>query len=188
MIYETDTDLLKIWNGTAWRIMGASTPTNGTVLQVQSTTMSDTQSVSTKDTWTAITNLQATITPKSTSSKIFVTVNISYGGGDNAYGAARLVRGSTVIAIGDASSTRTRVTTPLNVDNDPSSGSAKLLSASLSFLDSPATTSSTTYKLEVWNDSAVATVAININRTGNDSTNTFYMRGVSTITLMEIAG
>ena len=188
MIYETDTDMVAIWNGSAWRYISATTPTNGTVLQVQSTTMSDTQSISTKDTWTTITNLQAAITPKSASSKIFVTVNISYGGGDNVYGAARLVRGSTVIAVGNAESTRTRVTTPLMVDNDASSGSAKLLSASLSFLDSPATTSSTTYKLEVWNDSAVGGGAVNINRTGGDATNTFYMRGISTINLMEIAG
>jgi len=188
MVYTTDIDTLEIWNGTAWRIIGAATPSSGSVLQVQSTTMSDTQVVNAKDTWTAITNLQATITPKSASSKIFVTANISYGGGDNVYGAARLVRGSTAIAIGDASSTRTRVTTPLMVDNDASSGSAKLSSASLSFLDSPATTSSTTYKLEVWNDGAVGGGAVNINRTGNDSTNTFYMRGISTINLMEIAG
>ena len=188
MIYETDTDMLGVWNGSSWRYFASSATTNGTVLQVQSTTMSDTQVVSAKDTWTTITNLQATITPKSASSKIFVTVDISYGGGDNIYGAARLVRGSTVIAIGDAASTRTRVTAPLMVDNDASSGSAKLLSASLSFLDSPATVSSTAYKLEVWNDSAVGGGALNINRSGNDSTNTFYMRGVSTITLMEIAG
>ena len=188
MVYEKDTDMLAIWNGTAWRYIAATTPTNGTVLQVQSTTMSDTQVVSAKDTWTTITNLQATITPKSASSKIFVTVNISYGGGDNIYGGARLVRGSTVIAIGDAASTRTRVTAPLMVDNDSASGSAKLLSASLSFLDSPATVSSTDYKLEVWNDSAVGGGALNINRSGGDSTNTFYMRGVSTITVMEIAG
>lgn len=188
MIYETDTDMVAIWNGTAWRYISATTPTNGTVLQVQSTTMSDTQVVNAKDTWTTITNLQATITPKSASSKIFITTNISYGGGDNVYGAARLVRGSTVIAIGDVASTRARVTTPLMVDNDSSSGSAKLSSASFSFLDSPATVSSTTYKLEVWNDSAVGGGAVNINRTGGDADVSFFMRGVSTISLMEIAG
>lgn len=188
MIYETDTDMVAIWNGSAWRYLAATTATNGTVLQVQSTTMSDTQVVSAKDTWTDITNLQATITPKSASSKIFITANISYGGGDNVYGAARLVRGSIAIAIGNADSTRTRATTPLMVDNDASSGSAKLSSASLSFLDSPATVSSTTYKLQVWNDSAVGGGAVNINRTGNDATASFYVRGVSSITLMEIAG
>ena len=188
MIYETDTDMVAIWNGTAWRYISATTPTNGTVLQVQSTTMSDTQSVSTQDTWTTITNLQATITPKSASSKIFITANISYGGTSNVYGAARLVRGSTVIGIGNAASTRTRATAPLMVDNDSSSGNAKLSSSSLSFFDSPATVSSTAYKLEVWNDSGVGAASLNINSSGADGTNTFYVRGISTITLMEIAG
>lgn len=188
VIYTTDLDTLEIWNGTAWRILGLGTPTNGAILQVVSTSMTDTQAVTTQDSWVAVTNLQATITPKSTSSKVFISASISYGGTSNTYGAARLVRGSTAISIGDAASTRTRVSTSLNVDNDTSSGAAKLLSASLEFLDSPATTAATTYKIEVWNDSAVAGSTLGINRTGTDSTNSFYFRGASTITLMEVAG
>lgn len=187
-IYETDTDMMAIWNGSAWRYIAATTPTNGAVLQVVSTSMTDTQTITTQDSWVTVTNLQATITPKATSSKIFVSASISYGGTSNTYGAARLVRGSTAISIGDAASTRTRVSTSLNTDNDSSSGAAKLSSASLEFLDSPSTTSSTTYKIEVWNDSAVAGSTLAINRTGTDSTNSFYFRGASTITLMELAG
>lgn len=187
MIYETDTDMVAIWNGTAWRYISATTPTNGSVLQVVSTTMTDTQTISATNTWTAITNCQATITPKSTSSKIFISANISYGGASNTYGAARLVRGSTAIGIGDAASTRERITSPLEMDNEPNTVAAKLSSAAMTFLDSPATTSATTYKIEVWNDSIIGG-PVYINRTATDSTSSFYFRGVSTITVMEIAG
>lgn len=188
MIYETDTDMVALWNGSAWRYIAATTPTNGTVLQVVSTTMTDTQTITTQNSWTAITNLQATITPKSSSSKVFVSVVISYGGSSNLYAAARLVRGSTAIGIGDAASTRTRGSATLSADNDDSSGAAKLLSSSIQFLDSPATTSATTYKVEAWNDNVINGATLAINRTSNDSTNSFYVRGISTMTLMEIAG
>lgn len=187
MVYCTDIDTLEIWNGSAWRTLAFSTATSGSVLQVVSTTMTDTQTITATDTWTTITNCQATIVPKSSSSKIYISASLSYGGAINTYGAARFVRGSTAIAIGDAASTRARVTSPLNTDNDSASGQAKLGSATMEFLDSPATTSSTTYGIQVWNDSAVGG-PLYINRTGSDLTNSFYFRGVSTITLMEIAG
>ena len=164
----------------------AHTPCSG-VLQLVSVTMTDTQTISATNTWTTVTNCQATIVPKSAASKVYLSASLSYGGANNAYGAARFVRGSTAIAIGDAASTRERVTSPLNTDNDGASGAAKLHSASMSFLDSPATTSPVTYAIQVWNDAATGG-PVYINRTGGDLTNSFYFRGVSTLTVMEVAG
>jgi hypothetical protein len=73
-IYETDTDMLAIWNGTAWRYIAATTPTNGTVLQIVQASYSAVI-VSNSTTTMADTNLTATITPKSSSSKILVVVH-----------------------------------------------------------------------------------------------------------------
>lgn len=70
MIYETDTDMVAIWNGTAWRYVSATTPTNGSVLQVQSTTLQTIWNASVVPGASAdITGLSASITPKSTNSK-----------------------------------------------------------------------------------------------------------------------
>jgi hypothetical protein len=187
MIYETDTDMVALWNGTAWRYIAATTPTNGTVLQVVSTTKTDIFTTSTTNTWTDITGLSVSITPKSTSSKVFLSSTISYGGAVNLYAGIRFVRNSTEIAIGDSAGSRIRVSGTLSADNDSSSGSAKLLSTTVSHLDSPSSTSAVTYKLQNYIDSVVSgTLAINVAGSNVDSS--FYFRGVSTITAMEIAG
>lgn len=78
MIYETDTDMLAIWNGSAWRYLSSAVPTvdatrGGTVLQ---TVIGTTSTLVTNNSSTYIdTGLTATITPKSTSSKILVLVS-----------------------------------------------------------------------------------------------------------------
>jgi hypothetical protein len=187
MIYETDTNLVRIWNGTAWKTLSYSDYTSGSVIQVVSTTKTDAYSLATTNTWTAITGFEVTITPTSASSKVLITASISYGGTTNIYGAARLVRGATAIALGDTVGSRVRVTATLSSDNDSNSGSAKLLSSSIEFLDSPATTSATTYRIEAFVDGVVSGT-LGINRTGGDGNNSWEFRGVSTITAKEIAG
>jgi hypothetical protein len=55
----------------------------------------------------------------------------------------------------------------------------------LTFLDSPATTSATTYKVQIWQNNAVTMV---INRCINDTDNGDTGRGFSSIVLMEVSG
>ena len=55
------------------------------------------------------------------------------------------------------------------------------------FLDSPATTSATTYKIQGTLGSTY-NGTFYLNRTKNDSDNDYGARGVSSITVMEIAG
>ena len=55
------------------------------------------------------------------------------------------------------------------------------------YLDSPATTSSTTYKVAVRNESATA-AAFTINYGGDTSSSGVFGRLASSITLMEVAG
>lgn len=181
MIYETDTDMLAIWNGTAWRYIAATTPTNGTVLQIQSTTLTEAVTISpSANTWTDVTNFSLAITPKSSSSKILVLATIS---GMSAVGAndgrLRLVRGTTAIAVATNAGSRIDSTTTLN-----KVAGGSVFNAPMFHLDSPATSSSVTYKIQVHTGAG----SIYFNRTETDSDNIAYPRTVSNITLMEIAG
>jgi hypothetical protein len=160
----------------------------GGILQVVSTTKSDTFSASVvAGTTTEFTGLTATITPRSTSSKIMVMVQLA--GHVNTAGSEQqlqfiLKRGATAIGVGDAAGSRKRATLW-------SSGSSALdtigYSGTIVYLDSPSTTSSTTYGVDLGHGSS-STKTIVMNRTTTDGDNTREARAVSTITLIEVAG
>lgn len=181
MIYETDTDMVAIWNGSAWRYIASTTPTNGTVLQVQSITLTEAVVVSpSAGVWTDVTGFTLSITPKSTSSKIMIIANVS---GMSATGVndgrLRLVRASTPIAVATNNGSRVASTNTLN-----KTAGGSVFNAPLLHLDNPATTSSTAYKVQV----NTGTGSIFFNRTEVDSNDGSYPRTTSNITLMEIAG
>lgn len=179
MIYETDTDMLAIWNGSAWRYVAATTPTNGTVLQVVTTNKSDTFTT-TSTSFVDVTGLSVSITPKSTTSTVFVMASLSLGasyGTNSIY--ARLLRGSTAIAVGDSAGSRRQV----SVASEPNTNSIE--TASIMYVDSPATTSSTTYKIQISTNGA-GTAAI--NRSVDDSNADGRPRSFSSIAVMELAG
>jgi hypothetical protein len=152
----------------------------GAVLQVVSTTKTDTFTT-TSTSYTDITGLSVSITPTSASNKILVIYSVMAGANATAGSNMRLVRNSTAIAIGDAAGSRTLVTTSLFATNSNNFAGVH----NMNFLDSPATTSSTTYKLQILSDNA-STIAI--NRNVRDDNAAYDPRGVSTITVMEIAG
>jgi len=185
MIYETDTNLVRIWNGTAWKTLAYSDYTSGSVIQVASATKTDTFASTTGATWADITGLSVNITPTSTSSKVLVLVDVK---GSGSVGSTtirtRLVRGSTAIYVGDAASNRPQGLGQFYID-----GSNQYYIAQLGgvFLDSPASTSQLTYKVQVGADSTAVTVYV--NRTQNDRNETGVdSRVASSITVMEIAG
>ena len=153
----------------------------GTVLQVVQAVKTDTFST-TNTTFTDITGLAVSITPKFANSKILVNVSLSgilYRPTANA-GAFRVMRDSTAVGIGDADGVRNRTSIA------GFSGSAdSLMTANVMFLDSPATTSATTYKVQLWQDTPASPLFI--NRTITDSNAANNQRSISTITLMEIA-
>ena len=142
----------------------------GSVLQVVSTTKTDTFTTA-SESYVDVTGFSASITPTSSTSKILVIVN-SYIGINNINAKINLLRGSSAIAQPAAG-------------NNPSSaifrtGIQIAGSFNLSFLDSPATTSATTYKIQIKSSGGNTTC---INRADDDANNS----GVSTITLLEIA-
>jgi hypothetical protein len=143
--------------------------TTGTVLQVVNATYS-TLTSTTSSTY-ADTGLSASITPTSSSNKILVLISLNgmskQGSSSSNSIDLQLVRNSTSIVQIDG---LLGYTSNLAVQSG--------VSSSLNYLDSPATTSSTTYKIQFASDQNVATVYINANNA----------RGAtSTITLLEIA-
>jgi hypothetical protein len=130
-----------------------------------------------------VTGLEATITPKSTANKILVTVNTTIARSEGrAIGGFRIMRGATVLSVGDAAGSRGRVTSGVYHDfNHPS----ELSAVSAQLLDSPATTSAITYGIQLYGNGAAT---FTLNRSGVDNDNATAMRTISTITLIEVAG
>ena len=153
----------------------------GCILQVQNTLKTDTFTYS-GTAQTEITGLSVTITPKFATSKILVMFNVHMIGFDAGTGL-QLFRGSTALAIGDAASSRMIYTAVADYAN--SSGDQQYSGGLTShvILDSPATTSATTYKIY----GQVLSQSFIVNKTRYDTNNGNASRGVSTITAMEIA-
>jgi hypothetical protein len=157
--------------------------TGGKVLQVVSTTKTDTFSM-TGSTFTSVTGLTASITPTSATSKILVIVSMTCGLTSDGLVFTRLMRNSTAINIGDASGSRTQATTAAYTGGS-ASVVYQLLPQNINFLDSPATTSSTTYGVQIKGEDG--SVSIYAGRAGNDADASGRARLASTITVMEIA-
>jgi hypothetical protein len=161
---------------------GLSGGANGGIIQSKSTIKTDVMSSSTNNAFTDITGLSVSITPSSNSNKILVIYDLNAGhSGTGNVSGFRLMRDSTAIAIGDASSSRGRWTNASMTFHSNTNNTVR--SVGMTFLDSPATTSATTYKVQFYNASGT----IYINRDGEDIDNAGHGRGVSTITVMEIS-
>jgi len=158
----------------------------GKILQVLQSVKTDTASITAVYSSPADWGLSCSITPSSTSSKILVTCNMILGG-SNMYGLyTYLLRDSTKIMLGDAASNRPRVTKNITDYHDGNVEHYKSVDVDISYLDSPSTTSSVTYKVQgaVWGGSN--TVYLNRNALDVDGTE-YDGRSASSITLMEVA-
>tara|TARA_R100000458_G_C8085052_1_gene118158 strand:- start:49 stop:585 length:537 start_codon:yes stop_codon:yes gene_type:complete len=158
----------------------------GAIVQIQSTTKTDvftSQSTS----YTDITGLSVAITPTASTSKVFVMVNFSAANTDgDRWHQYQLVRDSTAICIGDAEGSRGRA----SVHAQESDGNALPNACgnySIHFLDSPNTTSATTYKLQGRTQGTSSPYFL-INRTNNNNDDDSGSRVASTITVWEVAG
>ena len=130
--------------------------------------------------------LSLAITPSLTSSKVLITFNVSLSGpGGSA--AVHLLRGSTDIGIGDAAGSRVRTLIALGDGlGGPQGQTYSSPTQHGMYLDSPSTTSATTYyvKVSMYNASTYY-----VNRSVNDRDNAagYDGRGSSWIILQEIA-
>jgi hypothetical protein len=160
----------------------------GSVLQVVSTAKTDTFVTSATVTDTAVTGLTVSITPTSSSSKILVFCNLGIAAENAQGGATKLTRTvsavTTQLSLADTAGSRSRGSFAGSAYRGSAAGYLLMvLNQNLSYLDSPATTSAITYGVQV---SSLSTGTY-INRSGTDTDAADTYRGVSYITVMEIA-
>ena len=162
---------------TSGTLPGARLPA-GSVLQVVSTTKSDTFT-SSSTSFVDITGMSVSITPTSSNSKILVSV-VLHCGSTGCTPRFLVLRDATSIGIGDANGSRQRASFGTGFNSDTN----QIAVQAWHFLDSPATTSATTYKVQGGLDGG--TFAINRNESYPNNA-TLGISVISTITVMEIA-
>ena len=158
-------------------------PTGGGdgIIQIKQSVKTDTFS-HLNEAFTDITGLSVAITPTSSSSKIFIRYGGQIGSGQNRVGHIRLMRGSTAIFIGDQGAT----TSQARASSTCVQTNTYFVSAfGGEFLDSPSTTSATTYKLQLGcGDQDFQT---HIGRSHDNSNEFSRSKTPSFITVMEVS-
>jgi len=155
-----------------------TTPTGGAgkILQIVQTEKTDTFTHA-STTWTQITGLTVNITPSSASNDVMIVISMCIYSSTADSTFIRLKRDSTVLDVGDAAGSRIQctkggITTQLAKDTD---------STSIMFIDSPSTTSATTYSVDIRTSATTY-----VNRTATDTDSTSYCRAASNILVMEV--
>ena len=158
----------------------------GKILQVKSVTKSDTFSYAGQTAFVDVTGLSVAITPASTSNKILVLYDLSWSTPDG-HVSCRIMRDSTAIKIGDAAgSNRPRVTGQTHYT---SGDQYDMVQVAGTFLDSPSSTSSVTYKWQVGTPySAAYDIEVNKQGAEENGDQAYNGRTASSITVMEVAG
>jgi len=159
---------------------GLPSGANGGIIQVISAEKTDTFSTS-SNSFVDVTGLSVSITPKSSSNKVLVMIDIKFGTAQN--GAEIFLqcrRGSTLVYAGANPGNRQECFFGAEDTEDQ----FRMDQASANFLDSPSTTSATTYKVQMRNNNTGHTLYI--NRTGQDVNGSAYPRTASSIIAMEV--
>ena len=156
---------------------GLVSGSNGGIIQVKQTIKNNifTTSQAVTSGYTDLTGLSVAITPSSSSNKILVTTQIYNGAANNAVNFFRLLRGTTFIEQPSGTSSGTNYNAHAFSYYDANYQD----STAFSILDSPATTSETTYKIQM----AVTSGTSAINAYVGDTSNYF---GISMITAYEV--
>mgnify|MGYP003141922951 CR=1 FL=1 len=162
---------------------GLPSGSNGGIIQVKQVVKTDTFT-SSSTSYTDVTGMSVAITPSSSSNKVLVTASFNCAvDTDNRWSIYQLVRGSTPIFIGDTASSRS-VGSVGHVQESSTGVGNGVFNLVIKFLDSPNTTSATTYKIQGKVQSGATFV---INRSDNDSDADYGLRTASSITVEEIA-
>ena len=143
------------------------------VLQVEQTVLT-TATSTTSGTMVDVAGFSVSITPQSTSNKVLVTVELAIGGLSADDASFNLVRGSTAICIGSGGTNNVSAYRRMDIFTDLGMDTINLV-----FLDSPATISATTYKMQYL--TRVGTLFV--NRRGQDTS----FVTASSITVQEIS-
>ena len=156
----------------------------GKIAQLVSTHVNSVSLTTTASTWADISGFSVAITPSATSSKIWVLVTLGLGNGtQTSNNFTRLLRDSTSIGYGASLNSNVQGTSFWRVDQGGQSD-YDIDYTSFSYLDSPSTTSETTYKVQ-WGTNAGT---LYLNRAGDLAGTSAYDHcpSASNITVMEL--
>ena len=162
----------------------SGTGIGGGIIQVKSTTMTA-AFTSPNNNFNDVTGLSVTITPTRSDSKILVMCTVNVGTDNDNFAFIKLLRGSTDIFVGDAASNRPRIT-GMYYQGNGDSNEGIVCAIPITHMDEPATTSATTYKIQL---QAVSSGTSYVNRSHRDYDSAAYDgRFASSITAMEVSG
>lgn len=173
---DTSTQAISALTGS--RVASAKMPA-GAILQVVQSVKTDTYNTNATS-YTAITGMSATITPTSATSKILVALSMNVGVASDTYHAYfQLYKNGSVL---NAANGTSGLAWPCFVHQN-GTNYRNMYTHSMNYLDSPATTSATTYAIYGANQTSSTGFTINYCNLSDSWT----PNGISTITLMEIA-
>ena len=152
----------------------------GKIAQVVSTHNTTTSSMASSS-FADVSGMSVAITPSASDSKILIHVSLYAGMTTNSVAFFKLLRGSTVI--GSAADAGSRVGCNFSFGVDGGDGHSQVHSNNYHYLDSPNTTSATTYKIQ---GASYNNGNLYFNRTPNDADHTTTARCTSVITAMEV--
>ena len=158
----------------------------GEILQVVSTTKTDTYSASigARAVGSDVTGLTVTITPTAANSKllIFGAINTSRSG-DSASAGFTFYRDSSAILVGASAGSRL----PVTVGHSHIAGATFQANSSHFGQVDAGSTSETTFKIRLNNSGSSLTRTFYLNRSSDDGDSNDQTRSVSSITVMEIS-
>jgi hypothetical protein len=162
-------------------VSGVPTGGGGGIIQIKQAVKTDTFS-HLNEAFADVTGLSVSITPTSTSSKILIKYGGCIGSNSNRVGHIKLLRGSTDIFIGDQGAT----TSQARASSTCVQNNSYYVSAfGGEFLDSPSTTSATTYKLQI--AAGDQDYQVHVGRSHDNSNEFSRSKTPSFITVMEVS-
>ena len=153
----------------------------GKILQVVQTT-EDTAYSNSGSSYTSV--LSTSITPSATTSKVLILVSAHFSMSTDTYGGATLLRGGTEISKSDETTgggNANQYTVPINNRSGDAQWEARTIS--INFLDTPSTTSATTYALGFRKDYGSQLMYNRPNATNNAA---YHWNVTSHMTLLEV--
>ena len=164
---------------------GLPSGSSGGIIQVKSVTKTDTFQKASGTSFQDVTGLSVSITPTRSDSKILVMYDMTWSTSDG-HMSCRLMRDSTPIKIGDAADSRTQATGQQHYSSN-GQNQYDTFQVAGTHMDSPATTSAVTYKMQVGTPYS-ASYDCRVNYQGDDSNQAWVGRTASSITVMEVSG
>ena len=136
-----------------------------------------------------ISGLSISLTPKSSTSKFFINVNTNYSTATGQRGTFRVLKsvggggyGLIANSVGDSAGSVQRGMFPSMA---PADNNSRSVPCSMTIRDDPNTTSQIVYKLQCTAESSAGTVYI--NRTAGDNSATTYQSGMSSMIIYEVS-